>query len=256
MWKRILAIALLGIMVLSGCGINSTDEKTTITVAAAASMKNVLENEIIPGFTKNNPNIGVISTYDSSGKLQVQIEEGAEIDVFLSAATKQMNALVDQSLIDQESVMELLENKIVLILPKESTLQIKSFHDLLNIEHVAVGDPESVPAGQYAKELLVNLNLWENLSASLSLGTNVTEVLNWVSSGSAEAGIVYATDAASSDAVKVALNAPEGTVSKIIYPVGVTSQSKNINASEEFLSYLTSEEAGQAFIQYGFSPQK
>lgn len=253
---KIVLLIILTLILFTGCSSERENDSAKITVAAAASMKNVMENEIIPNFKSKNPDIEVYATFDSSGKLQTQIEEGAEIDVFLSAATKQMNALIDKELIDSKSVIDLLENKLVLIVPENSSLQVNRFEDILNVTHVAIGDPESVPAGQYAKELFEGLDLWDSLSMSLSLGTNVTEVLSWVESGSADAGVVYATDAASTDAVKVALIAPEGYVSKIIYPVGITQMSTNIDSAEIFLDYLRSEDAKAAFKAFGFTPQE
>ena len=186
----------------------------TILLAAAASLKNCIDKELIPLFTKKYPNITVNATYDSSGKLQAQIEEGADVDVFMSAAMKQMNALNDKGLIKEGTMIELLENKIVLILPKDSILNITSFEDILKAEIIAIGDPESVPAGQYSKESFENLGIWQDVLKKASLGTNATEVLSWVASGSADAGVVYATDAASDENVKVVAEAPEGYVSR------------------------------------------
>lgn len=256
MKKLYVLILIFAILLLSGCETTSNNLETQITLAAAASMKNVFENELIPAFQSEHNNITVIATYDASGKLQTQIEEGADVDVFFSAALKQMNALVEKNLIANDSYAELLENQIVLIVPKNNMLEISTFEDLLSLEHVAIGDPESVPAGQYAKELLTNLNLWSDLESKLSLGTNVTEVLNWVAEGSADAGIVYATDAASNPNVKVITAAPSGSVSKVIYPVGIIETSASQEAANLFIDFLKSEDAAQAFQKFGFTPLK
>lgn len=231
-------------------------QDTTILLAAAASLKNCMDNELIPLFTEQNPNIKVNATYDSSGKLQAQIEEGAEVDVFMSAATKQMNALNEKGMIAENSIVELLENKIVLITPKGSQLPIKSFEDIVMAETIAIGDPESVPAGQYAKEALENLGLWDQVSALASLGTNITEVLNWVAEGSADAGVVYATDAASNENVEIKGEAPEGSISKVIYPVGIVKASEKQDAAKLFTDFLQSDEALKIFEGYGFTPNK
>ena len=172
-------------------------------MAAAASLEYSYEEELLPMFEKENPNITVKGTYDSSGKLQTQIEEGIEADVFMSAATKQMNALTEQGLVEKDSVVDLLQNQIVLITAADSTLDLQNFEDITKANVIAIGDPESVPVGQYSKEVLTNLGIWDAVSAKASLGTNVTEVLKWVEEGSADAGIVYATDAATTDKVKV-----------------------------------------------------
>ena len=138
-------------------------------------------------FQEKYPWITVEGTYDSSGKLQTQIEEGLEADVFMSAAKAQMENLDEEGLILSDSIVELLENEIVVITPKDSPLKIESFEDIVKADTIALGDPASVPAGQYAKEALTNLDVWEEAESKASFGTNVTEVLNWVAEGSADA---------------------------------------------------------------------
>lgn len=229
-------------------------EETTILVAAAASLEYSYTDELIPMFEKANPGIKVEGTYDSSGKLQTQIEEGMEADVFMSAAMKQMNALKDESMIDADSVVELLENKIVLIVPAEGDSALSAFEDIKNAGTVALGDPESVPAGQYAQEALTSLGIYDELAAKASFGTNVTEVLNWVAEGSADAGIVYATDAATTDKVKVVSEAPEGALADpVIYPVGVVTASEKKDAAQKFVDFLQTPEAMAVFEEYGFT---
>ncbi|MBT9776477.1 molybdate ABC transporter substrate-binding protein [Clostridium sp. MCC353] len=228
--------------------------ETKILIAAAASLKYSYDEELIPMFEAKYPGIKVEATYDSSGKLQTQIEEGLEADVFMSAAMKQMNALKEESMVDGDSIVELLENKIVLIVPEGSDSEITSFEDIVNADSIALGDPDSVPAGQYAKEALTSLGLWEDAAAKASLGTNVTEVLNWVAEGSADAGIVYATDAATTERVRVAADAPEGSLAKkVIYPVGVVSASEHKDAAEKFVKFLQTDEAIGVFEKYGFT---
>ena len=237
----------------------ASGEETEILVAAAASLKNAYEDKLIPMFEEANPGVTVKGTYDSSGKLQTQIEEGADADVFFSAAMKQMNALEDEGLVDADSVVELLENKIALIVPKDSTLGITGFEDITKAEKIALGDPESVPVGQYSKEAFENLGMWDDVEAKTSFGTNVTEVLSWVAAGSADAGIVYLTDATTSDQfeqVKVIGYAPEGSVSKVIYPVGVVSASTKKDAAQKFVDYLGTDDALSFFAEYGFTANK
>lgn len=233
------------------------EEPVTLLVAAAASLEYSYEDELIPMFEEENPNITVEGTYDSSGKLQTQIEEGIEADVFMSAAMKQMNALVEADLVDKDSVVELLENKIVLITSVDSSLELTDFLDIIKAETIAIGDPESVPVGQYSQEALTSLGLWEEVLSKASLGTNVTEVLNWVAEGSADAGIVYATDAATTDKVKVVAEAPAGGLAdKAIYPVGVVSASANKEAAEKFVEFLQTDKAIAVFEKYGFIQNK
>lgn len=233
------------------------EEPAKLLVAAAASLEYSYEDDLIPMFEEENPNITVEGTYDSSGKLQTQIEEGIEADVFMSAAMKQMNALVDEDLVDKDSVVKLLENKIVLIASADSVLDLQEFTDITKAGSIAIGDPASVPVGQYSQEALTSLGIWDEVSAKASLGTNVTEVLNWVAEGSAEAGIVYATDAATTDKVKVVAEAPEGSLAeKAIYPVGVVSASAQKEAAEKFVDFLQSDKAIAVFEKYGFIQNK
>ena len=226
----------------------------SILVAAAASLKNVYEDELIPMFEEQYPGVTVEGTYDSSGKLQTQIEEGLEADVFMSAATKQMKALDDEGMIASDSIVNLLENKIVLIVPAGSDSKIDSFEKIGDAASIALGDPESVPAGQYAKEALTNLNVWDSIQDKVSFGTNVTEVLNQVAAASADAGIVYATDAASkADQVTVVAEAPEGSLEKkVIYPVAVVKATTHEDAAKAFVDFLQTPEAIAVFESYGF----
>lgn len=230
-------------------------EETEILVAAAASLKNAYEEELIPMFKEQYPGVTVKGTYDSSGKLQTQIEEGLEADVFMSAAKKQMKALDEEGMIDSDSIVDLLENKIVLIVSTGSDKGIQSFEDIVKADSIALGDPASVPAGQYSEEALTNLGLWDQIQDKTSFGTNVTEVLNQVAAGSADAGIVYATDAASmADQVEVVAEAPEGSLkTKVIYPVAVVKDSANAEVAANFVEFLTSDEAMKVFEAYGFS---
>ena len=226
-------------------------EPQTVTIAAAASLETCLRDELIPLFEKQNPGYTIEGTYDSSGKLQTQIEEGAGIDVFFPAATKQMDALNDEGMIQAGSIRNLLENKIVFIVPTGDEGNYSSFEDIAKAENAAIGDPDSVPVGQYSKEALTNLGLWDEVLAKASLGTNVTEVLNWVAEGSAKAGIVYATDAAQTDKVTVVAEAPEGSVKKAIYPAGIIKGCENPEGAQKFIDFLSGSEAMDIFVKNG-----
>ena len=226
-----------------------------VNLAAAASLKNVYDNELIPMFEEKYPGVKVTPTYASSGDLQTQIENGLEADVFMAAANKQMNALADEGLVDNDTNLQFLENKVVLIVPADSDANITSFEDLKDVEGtIAIGDPESVPAGQYAKEILTNLGIWDALESKFSLGTDVTAVLNQVGQGSADCGIVYATDAKSTDDVKVVCEAPDDALdTPVIYPVAQLKDSKNSEAAKAFMDFLQTQEAKDKFVEYGFT---
>ena len=267
----IAVLALIAIISVGSCSAGWFDFITgepdldgqEVNLAAAASLKNVYDNELIPMFEEKYPGVKVTPTYASSGDLQTQIENGLEADVFMSAANKQMNALADEGLVDNDDEglvdndtnLQFLENKVVLIVPADSDSDIKSFDDLVNVDGtIAIGDPESVPAGQYAKEILTNLGIWDKLESKFSLGTDVTSVLNQVAQGSADCGIVYATDAKSNDGVKVVCEAPDDALdTPVIYPVAQIKDSKNADAAKAFMDFLQTQEAKDKFVEYGFT---
>ena len=233
----------------------ASGEETEILVAAAASLKNAYEDKLIPMFEDANPGVTVKGTYDSSGKLQTQIEEGLDADVFMSAAKKQMTALDEKGMIVSDTITDLLENKIVLIVPTGNEKKLEKFEDIEKADSIALGDPASVPAGQYSEEALTNLGIWDKIQDKVSFGTNVTEVLNQVAAASADAGIVYATDAASmADKVEVVAEAPEGSLSKkVIYPVAVVKGTAHEEVAKEFVAFLQTDKAITVFEDYGFS---
>lgn len=229
-------------------------EPVTILIAAAASLEYSFRDELIPLFQDKHPEIAVEGTYDGSGKLQTQIEEGLEADLFFSAAAKQMNALDEEGLMDSASITQLLENKIVLITATEGGVSELSFENIGDARSIALGDPESVPVGQYSKEALTNLEVWDSIQPKVSFGTNTTEVLSWVAEGSADVGIVYATDAAATDKVGILAEAPEGSLATpVIYPVGITANSQKKEAARLFLDFLGGDEAMAIFRKYGFA---
>lgn len=276
--KRIGAVVLAVCMVLScaGCGGSSnkgaseeTTEVTTeggnskILVAAAASLQATFDNELIPLFEKENPEIAVEGTYASSGDLQHQIESGLDADVFFSAATSNMDTLAEEKLIDGDTVVDLLKNDVVLITPKDSKLGIKSFKDITKADTIAIGDPESVPAGKYAKEILTNLGVYNEVEKKASLGASVTEVLSWVAEGSADAGIVYATDAQTENTngddkeVEVVATAEDSMMqTPVVYPVGVVSASTHKDEAKAFEDFLQTDEAKAILEKAGFTINK
>lgn len=259
-------MAMVGVMMCIGTACGSSTEKTTekhtekteqvtLTIAAAASLEYSMKERLIPMFEQANEGVTVEGVYDSSGKLQTQIEEGLGADIFFSAATKQMDTLAEEGYMDTATIKNRLENKLVLIVPKDSKGSIKEFKDIEKAKTIAIGDPESVPVGQYSKEALTNLGVWDTIQDNISFGTNVTEVLNWVAEGSADAGIVYATDAATTDKVSVIAEAPEGSLAEdVVYPVGVLKNSENKEMAEKFVQFLCSDDASKVLKQYGFTP--
>lgn len=234
-------------------------EPVTIMIAAAASLETAFKDTLIPMFQEQYDYITVEGTYGSSGDLQTQIESGLDAQVFMSAANKQMNALADEGLVNKDDIVQLLVNKVVLISGKDYAGSVTGFENVNEAGTIALGDPASVPAGQYAQEIFESLGLWEELSGSdkVSWGENVTQVLSWVAEGSAEVGVVYATDAAKADyadKVVVLAESPEGSLqTPVIYPVAALAAAADNEAARLFVEFLQSDEAIKVFEGYGFS---
>ena len=227
-------------------------KKVSLTVSAAASLKDVME-EIKEEFIKEKPKYTITYNFGSSGSLQQQIENGADVDVFISAGKKQMNALKDKNLIVEETQKNFLENELVLVVPKESLL-IADFKDLTNdkVKRIGMGEPKSVPAGQYADEVLTKLDILNSIKPKIVYGKDVKEVLAWVETGNADAGLVYETDAIASEKIKVAAKAPEGSHEPIYYPAAVIGTSKKLNEAKAFIDFIYSSKAKPVFEKYGF----
>lgn len=225
-----------------------------LMISAASSLMGVLE-EVKSVFELNKDRtVKVIVNYASSGTLQKQIEQGAPVDIFLSASNEQMGRLVDTGLVEQDGVVHLLSNEIVLIVPVNTTVSVKGFEELRKeeITRIAIGIPETVPAGTYAKETLISLGIWDQVQDKLVLAKDVRQVLTYVETGNVGAGIVYHSDAIAARNVKAVAQAEPHEHSPIIYPAAVITNSKHRKEAEEFLDFLRSEEASTIFLKYGF----
>nr|WP_319487166.1 molybdate ABC transporter substrate-binding protein [uncultured Caproiciproducens sp.] len=228
-------------------------ETTELFISAAASLTDVLK-ELSTAYSAKEPDVKLTFTFGASGALQTQIEEGAPSDIFLSAAQKQMDALDKKSLLLDGTRKDLLINKVTLITPKGSTKGIKSFDDVNTdkVKKIALGEPKSVPVGQYSEEIFTYLKCLDAVKKKAVYGSDVRQVLTWVESGDVDCGIVYATDAATSDKIQVAAEAPSGSHNPVVYPAAVLKSSKNADAAKAFLAFLSSDEAKALFVKYGF----
>ncbi|MEM1484220.1 molybdate ABC transporter substrate-binding protein [Oscillospiraceae bacterium PP1C4] len=224
-----------------------------LMVSAAASLTDCM-NELKGIYEGENKAVKITCNFGSSGSLQQQIEQGAPADVFFSAGKKQMTALSEKKLMNDASIKEILENKVVLITPKGAE-KIASFEDLAGekVTKIGVGEPESVPVGQYTAEIFEKLKLTEALKPKLVFAKDVREVLSWVETGNVQAGIVYETDAKISDKVEICATAPEGSHKKVIYPIGVTKESKHAAEAQAFVDFLFTDKAKEVFVKYGFT---
>lgn len=247
----ILVLVLAAFFVACGQAGNGSNS-VTLTISAAASLKDVME-EIKTVYSNEKPDVALTYNFGSSGSLQQQIEQGAEVDVFISAATKQMDALKDKGLILDETRKDFLENKIVLVVPSDSS-DVTDFSDLSSdqVNKIGLGEPKSVPVGQYAEEVLTKLNILDLITSKVVYGKDVKEVLTWVETGNADAGIVYETDAKMSSKVKIVARAPEGSHKPVYYPSAVIKASKKTDAAKDFANFLYSNKAKPVFEKYGF----
>jgi molybdate transport system substrate-binding protein len=245
-----LVAAILAAISIAGCAAPAA----TVNVSAAASLTDAIK-EVNKLYIEANPNVTIIANFGGSGTLQKQIENGAPVDVFISAAAAQMDALQMQKLIIDDTRRDLLINKVVLIVPSGNPLEIGDFKDLVSdkVKKVAIGDPKSVPAGMYAQQIFDKLGIADSLKSKLVLAADVRQVLTYVESGNVDAGIVFITDAKISGKVKIVANAPDDINSKVVYPVAMIRGSKNILVALGYEGFLFSNQAREVFQKFGFS---
>ena len=257
MKKAILALAVALTLILTplltACTANRAPVPAEIIVSAAASLTDALQ-ELQAAFEDGHPAVTIKFNFGSSGALQQQIEQGAPADVFIPAAGGPMDALVRKNLVEQSAVQTLATNKVVLIRGKTAGDGVGTWDDLKSdkVKRIALGNPDHVPAGQYARAVLEKLNLWSAVQQRLVLGEDVRSVLHYVESGEVQAGIVYSTDAAASQKVVVVAEAPPGSHAPVIYPMAVLKDSGHPAQARAFADYLASEKAKQILSKYGF----
>ncbi|WP_416729414.1 molybdate ABC transporter substrate-binding protein [Fictibacillus sp. JL2B1089] len=231
----------------------SADKESNVelTISAAASLQDVL-NKIASNYEKEHPNVKITYNFGGSGALQQQISNGAPVDLFFSAAEDKFDQLIEEGLIEKERGRDLVGNELVLVVGKDSTRAINGFQDLPKVKKMAIGTPETVPAGKYAVETLEHLNLLKKVEKKIVYAKDVRQVLTYVETGNVDAGIVYKTDAKNSPKVKVIAVANEDTHAPIIYPVGVLKDTPHKKEAERFYNYLQNDAALKTFVQLGF----
>jgi len=227
-------------------------KSATLTVSVAASLKDAIV-EVEAAYNQDHPAIDFRNNFGSSGTLASEIEQGAPVDAFLSAGSKQMNELEAKGLIASGTRHDLLRNELVLIAQPDS--QLRDFQGLADrsVKLIALGDPGSVPAGQYGRQTLQALHLYDKLSAKLVLGKDVRQVLTYVETGNADAGLVYSTDAQISGKVRVVAVAPESSHDPIVYPAAILKGSRDPDDARKFTDFLGSPAAKAIFIKHGFT---
>lgn len=260
--KKAVLYFLSALLILSLSACSKPNEPTSViesielNISAAASLKDALM-EIQTEYEKTN-DVKLIINFAASGTLQKQIEEGAPSDIFISAAQKQMDALEEKGLIVKESRKDLLGNSLVLIAAEEAKDKIQGISDIkkADIGKISIGVPESVPAGSYAKESLENLKMWEEIEPKLVLAKDVRQVLTYVETGEVDAGIVYSSDAALLTKGAIVGTFPADSHKPVVYPVSLINESKNKEAAQKFLDFLSEEKSAETFSKYGFEVLK
>mgnify|MGYP000959701339 CR=1 FL=1 len=251
----LLFLSVIMLLFFSGCTTSqsSTIEKKELVISAAASMTDAL-NEVKEEFKKEHP--GILLTYNlgSSGKLVQQIESGAPTDVFISAGKSYVDKLEQKDLIIKTSRFNMAKNELVLVGNKEQRIKISSFQELAQLKDkkIAIGNPESVPAGKYTEEVFKHFNILNKVTDQLVMGSDVRQVLAYVESGNAEVGVVYASDALISEKVQVLATSDAAWHSPIVYPCAIVKTSTKQSEAELFLTYLKGEKSQEILKKYGF----
>jgi molybdate transport system substrate-binding protein len=223
-------------------------------------------NKIAELYRSVAPDVAIVYNFDSSGTLKTQIQEGAECDIFISAGQKQMDQLdiaadpktntEKLDFVRGATRFDIVSNKVVLIVPKGAKSGVAAFEDAATdkVSLIALGNSD-VPVGQYSEQIYKNLGLWDamNDAKKISFASNVKEVLAQVASGAVDCGVVYSTDAATSDAVEIAASAPEGSHAPITYPAAILKGTKNLAAAMDFIKYLKGPQATAVLTGIGFS---
>jgi molybdate transport system substrate-binding protein len=260
--RRLLGASLLFLFVAGTAGSfalrGAAQQSAAITVSAAISLKDALDDLgaifQLQQKRKNGGGAVVTFNYGGSGTLARQIEQGAPVDVFFSAAEKQMDELAAQGSIEADSRRDLVGNALVLIAPAQATT-LHSFQDLTNprVKTLALGETSTVPAGAYARQTLEHLGLFTAIEKKVVYAKDVRAVLTYVETGDADAGMVYQTDANTSKNVRVIAVAPADSHDPILYPAAVLRDSKNKPAARAFLEFLAGPDARAVFQTYGFT---
>lgn len=253
--KKTLALTLTLSLAITTASTLGFAAKREVNIFAAASLRYSLA-ELERKYEASHKNVDLKFNYAGSGTLSTQIINGAKADIFISADTKNMDLLQNKGMLDNKTIKNLLGNKLVLITPKSNTT-IKSSQDLASLrsgkDYLTIGEPKSVPAGQYATEYLKNQGVFDKLSGKINYAKDVTAVLTMVSSNNSPAGFVYLSDALTKkNTVKVVETAKAGTHTKIVYPSAIIKDSPNRADANKFYKYVTGKTAKKVFLKYGF----
>jgi molybdate transport system substrate-binding protein len=254
-WRRPFVVALAAAVAVA-TGVVAPAAGQELTLSVAVSMKEAIET-LGRSFTATRPGLTLRHNLGASGDLQKQIEAGAPIDVFVSAATRQMDELERKGLILSDTRRAFARNVLVVVKPADSGRDLTAVTDLLDarVTRVAIGNPKTVPAGLYAQESLRAVGVWDRLGPKLVFGENVRQVLEYVARGEVDAGFVYATDLpAAGSRVRAAFRPGEETYPSIVYPVAVVAGSRQVTLARAFVELVTGAEGQAVLRRLGFQP--
>lgn len=225
-----------------------------IIVSAAASLTNAF-TDVGKAFERRHTDAKVVFNFGASGALLQQIEQGAPVDIFVAADQETMDKAEEKKLIDNETRKDFAGNKLVLIVPRTSTLAVSKLLDLTrpDIKHIAIGNPETVPNGRYARRAIeaAKPGLWEMLGSKFIFANTVRQALDYVVRGEVDAGFVFVTDAMiARDGVKVSMEVPLET--PIVYPISIVKDAKNAGLADKFIQFVLSEDGVKILAGYGF----
>jgi len=259
MMKRLLGVTVFTFAALSlaACGSGGGGQSTadsSLTVSAASSLTDVMK-ELGTKFELQHPGAKVDFNFGSSGDLEKQIVGGAPVDVFMAASTKEIDDLKQKNMLAAGTLITPVGNELVMVAPMNSNLNLTSPADLTSdqVNKVAIGNPDTVPAGRYAKDALTYYGVWDALQTKIVMGENVRQVLDYVARGEVDAGFVYTTDADTrKDQVKIAMTTAPESHKPIVYPMAVISGSQDETLARQFLDFVNAPENEATFTKYGF----
>lgn len=241
------------LFVASGCSSKSTQaDPVEIYVMTAASMTNAM-NDLKEMYEAENEHVQIIPNFGSSGQLKTQIDQGAPADLFLSAAVRWMDELDAEKQLTEKS--DFLRNELVLIKHKDSKVTLQDLEGLKDesIHNLSIGLPETVPAGEYAKQVLEHTGLYSDVEPKIIFASDVRQVLTYVQTGNVDVGLVYKTDAILTDDVKIILTVDHSLHDEILYPIGLLASSQEKEEAKKFYDWLLTKTAVEVFEQYGFT---
>lgn len=227
-------------------------EPVPLMISAAVSLTDALEE--IRTLYEEEHNVALTYNLEGSGSLAQKIQQGAPVDVFISASQDWMDTLEERSFIVESTRKDITGNRLVLITRKDSDIHYTSVGELKadDITQLSIGNPESVPAGKYTEQVLKNLNLWDELESKIVIGKDVRQVLTYVETGNVDIGFVYESDALSSDKIKILAMAEDGTHDPVIYPGAVLKDTKHEKEATDFLTFMASDVAQVILVKHGF----